>query len=48
MSKFSFFSMLTVLLILAGCSGDDSDHQYTGISEGTSVSGGPVWGPDSP
>ncbi len=37
MSKFSFFSMLTVLLILAGCSGDDSDHQYTGISEGTSV-----------
>jgi len=24
-------------LILAGCSGDDSDHQYTGILEGTSV-----------
>ena len=24
-------------MILAGCSGDDSDHQYTGILEGTSV-----------
>lgn len=37
MSKFTFFCMLSVLLILAGCSGDDGDLQYTGISEGTSV-----------
>jgi len=37
MSKFTFLYMLSVLLILAGCSGDDNDLQYTGILEGTSV-----------
>lgn len=37
MNKLSFFGMLIVLLILAGCSGDNSDHQYTGILEGTSI-----------
>jgi HlyD family secretion protein len=37
MSKLSFFSIIIALLILAACSDDDSDHQYTGILEGTSV-----------
>jgi len=37
MTKYFFICILTVLFILTGCSGDDSDHQYTGILEGTSV-----------
>lgn len=37
MNKFSFLSILTAFIVFVGCSDNDSDHQYTGILEGTSV-----------
>jgi HlyD family secretion protein len=37
MIKISFICILTTLFLIAGCSGDASDRQYTGILEGTSI-----------
>lgn len=37
MIKISFICILTALILLAGCSDDASDRQYTGILEGTSI-----------
>jgi len=37
MTKISFICILTALFFIAGCSGDTSDRQYTGILEGTSI-----------
>jgi HlyD family secretion protein len=37
MTKISLFSILIALYIFTGCSGNESDYQYTGILEGTSV-----------
>jgi len=37
MTKIPFFFIPSILFIFAGCSNDSSDHQYTGILEGTSI-----------
>jgi len=37
MNKIFFLLMLIALFICGGCTGDDRDHLYTGILEGTSI-----------